>query len=254
MLSEPRLGHGPSHLPIGTFPAIGDTPASYVAMRERVAELEGLCAEVYEAAVLLDLPPGLLAKLWVVASHGNSPQGFSCPLPDGAPLPDIPLIHHPGQSAIPTPELVPLRERKMVMVVEDDPAMLDLILKILSIENYEVVSADCGDAALDLVHNENLQPDLLITDLMMPGCTGAQLATAMRRPVANLRVLYQTGFTDQLFKAKQELESGAAFLEKPFSARGLMEAARLALFGTINPAVRSPAIPPRSRGLWHFLD
>jgi CheY-like chemotaxis protein len=228
-------------------------PKSYEAMRQRIGELEELCAEVYEAAVLLDLPPSLLAKLWIVASHGNYPQGFALP-PGEAPLPEIPLIHRTSQSSIDLPELPELRERKTVMVVEDDPAMLDLILKILSTENYELVPADCGDAALDLVHNENILPDLLVTDLMMPGCTGAQLAAAMRRPLPNLRVLYQTGFTDQLFKSKQELEPGAAFVEKPFSARGLLEAARLALFGTLHPDADAPMPVRRERALWRFFD
>ena len=50
-----------------------------------------------------------------------------------------------------------------------------------------------------------------------------------------MKVLYQTGFSDMLFENRVELEEGAAFLEKPFTARGLREAARLVLFGSINP-------------------
>ena len=50
-----------------------------------------------------------------------------------------------------------------------------------------------------------------------------------------VKVLYQTGFSDMLFENRVELEEGAAFLEKPFTARGLREAARLVLFGSINP-------------------
>ena len=244
--------HAPGHLPIGTYPAISDIPTSHAAMRQRIRELEALCAEVYEAAVLDGLPPSLLAKLWVVAAHGNNPQGYAVPFDEDKPLPETSLIHHLTQPAIAPPELPELRERRTVMVVEDDPAMLDLILKILSTENYELISADRGDTALDLVHNDNVRPDLLITDLMMPGVTGTQLAASLRKPVPHLKVLYQTGFSDQLFKSKQELEPGAAFLEKPFSARGLMEAARLALFGTINPGAPAPELKERSRAFWFF--
>jgi CheY-like chemotaxis protein len=243
---------GPGHLPIGTYPAISDIPTSHAAMQQRIRELEALCAEVYEAAVVMDLPPSLLAKLWIVAAHGNNPQGFAIALPnEGAPLPDAP-IHRSAQPVSAPLELPELRERKTVMVVEDDPAMLELIMKILSIENYELVAADRGDTALDLVHEENVRPDLLITDLMMPGITGTQLAAAMRKPVPHLRVLYQTGFSDQLFKSKQELEPAAAFLEKPFSARGLLEAARLALFGTINPGAPEQVAAERPRVFWFF--
>jgi CheY-like chemotaxis protein len=245
--------NGPGHLPIGTYPAISDVPTSHAAMERRIRELEALCAEVYEAAVVMGLPPSLLAKLWIVAAHGNNPQGFAISLPDeDAPLTDAPPIHRSAPAAAAPPELPELRERKTVMVVEDDPAMLDLIMKILSIENYELVAADRGDSALDLVHDENVRPDLLITDLMMPGITGTQLAAAMRKPVPHLRVLYQTGFSDQLFKSKQELEPAAAFLEKPFSARGLLEAARLALFGTINPGAPDQVPAERPRVFWFF--
>jgi hypothetical protein len=57
----------------------------------------------------------------------------------------------------------------------------------------------------------------------------------MRQRYADIKVLYQTGFSDMLFEDRVELEEGAAFLEKPFTARGLREAARFILFGSINP-------------------
>lgn len=233
------------HLPAGTFPIIAEIPTGQAAMHQRICELEALCAEFYEAAVWLGLPPTLLERLWTVAAHGNSPQGFSIDLPiaeAGAPahhdepLPDVRLTHHPEVLIEPLAKLPPLLERKTVMVVEDDPAMLELILKILETENYELIAADDGDAALQRWEDESASPDLLITDLMMPGMTGLDLAATMRARAPGLRILYQTGFTDTLFKAKNELEPGAAFLEKPFSARGLVEAARFVLFGTIDPS------------------
>jgi DNA-binding response OmpR family regulator len=147
------------------------------------------------------------------------------------------------------PDLPDLPERKTVMVVEDDPAMLDLIMKILSTENYDLVSADSGDAALEVVERDSVAPDLLVTDLMMPGMIGSELATAMRLRQPALKVLYETGFTDTLFEARKELEPGAAFVEKPFSARGLLEAARLALFGTMNPAAAAASIHPEIYGV-----
>ncbi len=77
--------------------------------------------------------------------------------------------------------------------------------------------------------------DLLITDYAMPHMKGQELADRMRDRYAGLRILYQTGFSDMLFENRVELEDGAAFLEKPFTARGLREAARFILFGAINP-------------------
>jgi two-component system, cell cycle sensor histidine kinase and response regulator CckA len=64
---------------------------------------------------------------------------------------------------------------------------------------------------------------------------GRELADKVRERFPAVKVLYQTGFSDKLFENRVELEDGAAFLEKPFTARGLREAARLVLFGSINP-------------------
>jgi CheY-like chemotaxis protein len=77
--------------------------------------------------------------------------------------------------------------------------------------------------------------DLLVTDYAMPDMQGRELADRLRQRFPALKVLYQTGFSDMLFENRVELEDGAAFVEKPFTARGLREAARLILFGSINP-------------------
>jgi len=76
---------------------------------------------------------------------------------------------------------------------------------------------------------------LLVTDYAMPDMQGREVAEHVRRRIPGVKVLYQTGFSDMLFENRMELEEGAAFLEKPFTARGLREAARLVLFGSINP-------------------
>ena len=77
--------------------------------------------------------------------------------------------------------------------------------------------------------------DLLVTDYAMPDMQGRELADRIRERFPSVKVLYQTGFSDMLFENRVELEDGAAFVEKPFTARGLREAARLVLFGSINP-------------------
>lgn len=249
-----RSDRSGSHaLPIGTYPPVGAPSLTRPAMHDRIVELEGLCAEVYEAAVVLGLPQPLLDKLWMVAARGNSPQGFTLETLAVPPLPDVAMIHR-APSAATMPPLPELEARKTVLLVEDDPAMLDLIIKILSTENYDLISAESGDQALRRLEEEQTLPDLLITDLMMPGIDGRQLAAELRKRVPELRVLYQTGFTDVLFKQHQELESGSAFLEKPFTARGLVEAARFALFGTINPSSQSEEPADDASSPWRFLS
>ena len=131
-------------------------------------------------------------------------------------------------------ELQPVNARKVVLVVEDEPLMLGLLTDILRTENYELFAADRPHKALELVDG-GLVPDLLITDVDMPEMSGVELSQKVRAVIPALPVLFETGHSSRLFDKSRELEANTAFIEKPFSARGLIEAARLVLFGTFNP-------------------
>ncbi len=134
------------------------------------------------------------------------------------------------------PELRPLRTRATVMIVDDERPILGLLERTLKIENYEILSAQSGAEALQRARAHNGPIDLLITDYAMSGMHGRELAAVLRQEMDDLAVLYQTGFSDRLFADRVELEDRVAFLEKPYSCRGLREAARLVLFGELNPA------------------
>ena len=226
------------------------------ALRARITELETLCAEVYIAAVELGLPQALLNRLWSVGAHGAPPQAFdvemparlAAPRPPDAPelqttrlaqIPDIRLTDRPAtrdesRPKAPQAELKPLPQRRRVMVVDDDAMMLEVLERILQRENYELVTASSGAEALQKAAGVS-DLDLLITDYAMPGMKGRELAERIRERWVGIKVLYQTGFSDMLFENRVELEDDSAFLEKPFTARGLREAVRLILFGVINP-------------------
>jgi CheY-like chemotaxis protein len=156
-------------------------------------------------------------------------------------IPDISLTSHPsaaGDETRPKPpqvELKPFAVKKTVVVVDDDPMMLDVLQRILQRENFELLLAGGGPEMIERLSVYEGQVDLLVTDYAMPDMQGRELADKLRNRFPALKVLYQTGFSDMLFENRVELEDGAAFLEKPFTARGLREAARLMLFGTINP-------------------
>jgi DNA-binding response OmpR family regulator len=163
-------------------------------------------------------------------------------LPSDAPLPNVPIIHRPERSAGGSPlQRPPLTERKRLLVVDDEPPVLRLVARILATDNYDVSTAENGDAAVKLLQKPGLGVvDLLVTDLMMPGMTGRELAAIVRRSHPNVRVLYVTGFADTLFKGVQELGPGESFIEKPFGAEGLLEATRLLMFGHIASAEVQP--------------
>lgn len=232
-------------------------------LQARVQELETLCGEVYVAAVELGLPQDLLNRLWAVVCDGQMPHAFALDAPgwlpprpaqsrtDAAPAaapvpaPDpvqqwlqsapFPARREPAAARPVDPQLQPLPGRRTVLVVDDDPMMLEVLKRILERENYDLITASSGPQALALLDARGEAVDLLVTDFSMPGMRGRELADRVRERHPDVRVLYQTGFSDLLFEDRAELEDGAAFLEKPFTARGLREAARLVLFGALNP-------------------
>lgn len=155
--------------------------------------------------------------------------------PEGPP-PNVPLIHRPGDEA-PHDVLArpPLRERKHLLVVDDEAPVLNLVARALATDNYDIRTAASGAEALALLDTPGAPGvDLLVTDLMMPGMTGVQLAAKVRERCASVRVLYVTGFADNLFTGVQELGDGESFIEKPFGIDMLLEATRLLMFGHIS--------------------
>jgi len=229
-------------------------------LQARVRELEALCTEVLVAGVDLGLPQPLLNKLWGAVGHGELPHAYLVDLPpalQGAgaqaepapppgpaapmPIPDIPLTSHPrvgADDARPRPTQVllkPIAAKRTVVVVDDDPMMLDVLSRILQRENFELLMARGGPEVIERLDDYAGDIDLLVTDFAMPDMKGRELADRVRDRFPGVKVLYQTGFSDMLFENRAELEEGAAFLEKPFTARSLREAARLALFGSLNP-------------------
>jgi DNA-binding response OmpR family regulator len=152
------------------------------------------------------------------------------------PFPNVPLIHRPGEADAPaTLARSPLTVRKRVLIVDDEHPVLKLLVRVLSVDNYEIQSTDSAIEAAKLLDQPDFRGvDLLVTDLMMPGMNGRELAALVRQRHPGARVLYVTGFADTLFTGVQELGEGESFIEKPFGAEGLLEAVRLLMFGHIS--------------------
>lgn len=148
------------------------------------------------------------------------------------------------------------RFRPAALIVDDEPPVRRLAALFLQTAGWSVYLADGGEGALHwlMAHGE---PDLLVTDLRMPGISGERLAAAARSMYPSLKVLYLTGHAHTLFEASAALGDHEAFLEKPFSAPGLREAASLVTFGTMHVGTLTdsgrrlflPTPPPHPRGL-----
>jgi CheY-like chemotaxis protein len=117
-----------------------------------------------------------------------------------------------------------------ILVVDDDESVLTFAKRVLRDAGYEVVVASDGPHALWLV--EQQRPfDLFVLDVAMPHMSGDELARQLRCADPDMKVLYFTGYSDRLFKDQVTLWEHEAFVDKPVTINGLLEAVSLMLFG-----------------------
>lgn len=130
-----------------------------------------------------------------------------------------------------------------VLVVDDHEAIRQLARRMLQSGGYTVIEARDGEEVLAAL-NGVMPIDLLMTDLRMPGMDGDELAWHARCLRPDLKVLHVTGLVDQLFENRSLLGDGEAFLEKPFTRKGLLEAASLLLYGRLQEAAPGCSVVP----------
>jgi two-component system, cell cycle sensor histidine kinase and response regulator CckA len=116
-----------------------------------------------------------------------------------------------------------------VMVVEDEDAIRTLTNRILTRQGYDVVEALNPEHAITLC--ETTKPDLLLTDVVMPGMSGTDLSKRLRERHADLRVLYMSGYTDNVMDRYGLDDAGDSLLHKPFNAQQLLTAVQDVLGG-----------------------
>ncbi len=119
-------------------------------------------------------------------------------------------------------------EREVVLVVEDEPAVRELSVEVLSELGYRVLEANGADAALRLI---DAHPDiaLLFTDIVMPEVNGRKLANEARRRRQNLKVLFTTGYTRNAVVHNGVLDADVELIGKPFTIEELANKVRAVL-------------------------
>ena len=117
-----------------------------------------------------------------------------------------------------------------IFVVEDDAAVRSLVVEVLQSYNYTVIEAETGDAAIERWQSCRDEVDLLLTDMVMPGeANGLDVARHCMSTKPELKVIYTSGYSSELFDSDVQLEDGVNYLPKPYFCGKLTNIIRNAL-------------------------
>jgi two-component system cell cycle sensor histidine kinase/response regulator CckA len=114
-------------------------------------------------------------------------------------------------------------EPRTILVVDDDLSVLGVIRAMLESGEYNILLAHSADIALHFVQRDDLNIDLMLVDVMMPGMSGPELADKIMGIRPHLKVLFMSGFADSEVVRVKILDRALGFLPKPFTSDGLME-------------------------------
>jgi PAS domain S-box-containing protein len=128
--------------------------------------------------------------------------------------------------AKPTPQERVKMGTETILLVEDEPDLRELTRTVLAAKGYTVVEARNAEEAERLAESNGAKIHLLLTDVIMPGISGRELAKRILARQPSMRVLYMSGYTYNVIAQGGTLERGVSFLQKPFTPSALVEKVR----------------------------
>jgi two-component system cell cycle sensor histidine kinase/response regulator CckA len=159
--------------------------------------------------------------IWVYSELGKG-SSFKVYLPRVKEAPQV----SPAPETLASPTR---RGHETILLVEDEPAVRELAQMVLSDRGYKVIEALTPEDAERLAGNNGAKVHLLLTDVVMPGMSGRELAKRLTGRYPHLRVLYMSGYTYNVIAQDGTLEEGISFLQKPFTPQVLAQKVREAL-------------------------
>ena len=170
---------------------------------------------------------GLATVYGIVKQHEGNIWAYSEPAQGTSFYCYLPL----ADAAAPEP-LAPVSESRdldgteTIMVVEDEATVRHLAAKVLKRHGYQVLEAEDSRSCLALLQDHQGPLDLLLTDVVMPGMDGRELFGKVQGLFSGVRVLYMSGYTQEIITSRGKLDIGIPFLQKPFSVQGLVTRVR----------------------------
>jgi PAS domain S-box-containing protein len=144
------------------------------------------------------------------------------------------------------------RGQETILLVEDEANLRRLARQYLETQGYKILEAEDAAAALQIVDGHKGSLDLLLTDVIMPGLNGRELATHVSNQLPNVRVLYMSGYAENAIGHDGTLDAGINLLQKPFSLPALRDRVREVLDSEPTPSEvamssRSTSVPAEKR-------
>ncbi len=156
--------------------------------------------------------------LWVYSEHGRGTT-FKVLLPRA--------MEDQETAAIPkAAEQLSSQGSETILIVEDEPVVRRLTVRALTERGYHVLEAEDGESALMIARDNQGDIQLLVTDVVMPGMNGKELADRLTADRPDLRVLYISGYAEHAVVRQGVLVEGIAFLSKPFDLSELARTVR----------------------------
>ncbi|MGH9374423.1 MAG: ATP-binding protein [Vicinamibacterales bacterium] len=137
----------------------------------------------------------------------------------------VTILLPPAEAASPPAprQAVEAATRPHVLLVEDQDGVRELLTTVLQKNGFEVSTAPTAERALEMA--PDLHFDLLLTDVVLPGMTGPELARQLRTYAPRVRVLFMSGYTGDALQDEADFGDGA-FIQKPFASKALLERIR----------------------------
>lgn len=174
---------------------------------------------------------GLATVYGIVKQHNGHVWFYS--EPDKGTTFKIYLPAAQGQAARALAEMpgAAARGSETILVVDDEPSIRMLVKDILEPLGYHTLDASCGKEALQTIQTAAGQIDLLLTDVILPGMNGRELAREFAAQKPGGKVLFMSGYTDSIIASHGILEAGTDFIEKPLTRDALLRKVRKVLDG-----------------------
>ncbi|HVW83858.1 MAG TPA: ATP-binding protein, partial [Bryobacteraceae bacterium] len=142
----------------------------------------------------------------------------------------LPAANAASESVIASQDIALGTGTETILVAEDDPDVRHLVLESLAARGFFVMEASGGEEALEILHAQGPDGvDLLITDVVMPGLPGPVLAARAAELFPRLKILFMSGYTEDVIQHHGISQGSAAFLQKPFAPSDLVRKVRFLL-------------------------